>query len=186
MLVVMVCTSLPFTSLRPLPPLPRSDVCGQHGESRWQHAEPEYRWHQGGRGAPEAEVREVPWCCVDGLLSQTEPKIMRWAISVTKPTVYRAAVYYSILYQLAFVYFVIYKLGFTNGFNIFDCSPINERQSWCVSPALDLNPHIYGICKTVIPNLSDQKYGIGTCIWGDQILTLPIFTRNDQTKCPAK
>ena len=111
---------------------------------------------------------------------------MRWAISVTKPTVYRAAVYYSILYQLAFVYLVIYKLGFTNGFNIFDCSPINERQSWCVSPALDLNPHIYGICKTVIPNLSDQKYGIGTCIWADQILTLPIFTRNDQTKCPAK
>ena len=76
-MLVMVCTSLPFTSLRPLPPLPRSDVCGQHGESRWQHAEPEYRWHQGGRGAPEAEVREVPWCCVDGLLrSQTEPKIM--------------------------------------------------------------------------------------------------------------
>ena len=120
----------------------RAAMCGQHAE---------YRRHQGGRGAPEAEVREVPWCCVDGLLSQTEPKIMRWAISVTKPTVYRAAVYYSILYQLAFVYLVvIYKLGFTKGFNIFDCSPINERQSWCVSPALDLNPHIYGICKTVI------------------------------------
>jgi hypothetical protein len=48
-----------------------------------------------------------------------------WAISVTKPTVYRAAVYYSILYQLAFVYLVIYKLGFTNGFNIFGCSPTN-------------------------------------------------------------
>ena len=139
MLVVMVCTSLPFTSLRPLPPLPRSDVCGQHGESRWQHAEPEYRWHQGGRGAPEAEVREVPWCCVDGLLSQTEPKIMRWAISVTKPTVYRAAVYYSILYQLALVYLVLYKLGFTNGF-IFDCSPTNVLV--CIPS--DLNPHIYG------------------------------------------
>ena len=157
-------------------------MCEQHAEYRWQHAEAEYRWHQGGRGAPEAEVREVPWCCVDGLLSQTEPRIMRWAISVTKPTVYRAAVYYSILYQLAFVYFVIYKLGFTNGFNIFDCSPINERQSWCVSPALDLNPHIYGICKTVIPNLSDQKYGIGTCIWGIKYQlypSLPVVTKQN-------
>ena len=103
-----------------------------------------------------------------------------FVINVTKPTGYRAAVYDSILYQLAFVYLVvIYKLGFTNGFNIFDCSPINERQSWCVSPALDLNPHIYGICKTVILNLSDEKYGIGTCIWGDQISTLPAMTKQN-------
>ena len=145
-------------------------------------------------GIKEGEERQKQKCakCHGAVLTDcwgaklSQKLCFSWAISATKPTVYRAAVYYSILYQLAFVYLVIYKLGFTNGFNIFDCSPINERQSWCVSPALDLNPHIYGICKTVIPNLSDQKYGIGTCIWADQILTLPIFTRNDQTKCPAK
>jgi hypothetical protein len=58
---------------------------------------------------------------------------------------FRAAVYYSILlpvlYQLASGdLVVIYKLGFTNGFNIFNCSLIYERQSWFVSPVLDLNP----------------------------------------------
>ena len=138
-------------------------------------------------GINEGEERQKQKCakCHGAVLTDcwgaklSQKLCFSWAISVTKPTVYRAAVYYSILYQLAFVYLVIYKLGFTNGFNIFDCSPINERQSWCVSPALDLNPHIYGICKTVIPNLSDEKYGIGTCIWGDQISTLPAMTKQN-------
>ena len=140
-------------------------------------------------GIKEGEERQKQKCakCHGAVLTDCWAKLSQklcfsWAISVTKPTVYRAAVY-SILYQLAFVYLVIYKLGFTNGFNLFNCSPINERQSWCVSPALDQNPHIYGFCKTVIPNLSDQKYGIGTCICGGSKIKI---SRNDQTKCPAK
>ena len=155
-------------------------MCGQHAEYRWQHAEAEYRWHQGGRGAPEAEVREVPWCCVDGLLSQTEPKNYALGDQCNEANSIPCSCILFDTIPASTCVFGPLQTRFYQWVHIRLFS--NERPG--VYPQRSKSTHLW--CKTVIPNLSDQKYGIGTCIWGDQISTLPIFTRSDQTKCPAK
>ena len=168
-MLVMVCTSLPFTSLRPLPP-PRSDVWAARGvplasrrersaRSRsarsamvlcWRTAEPNWAKNYA-LGDQCNEANSIPCSCI---LFDTIPA----STCVFGPL------------QTRFYQWVHIRLF------------SNERPG--VYPQRSKSTHLW--CKTVIPNLSDQKYGIGTCIWGDQISTLPIFTRSDQTKCPAK
>ena len=81
----------------------------------------EPRWHQGGRGAPEAEAHEVPSCWGDRLLSQTEPKNNAAVGQCNKAnSFFRAAAYYSILYQLPGR---LFDCHLPTGFN-----PITKRQ----------------------------------------------------------
>ena len=180
-MLVMVCTSLPFTSLRPLPP-PRSDVWAARGVPLAAR----------GGGVPLASRRERS-ARSRSARSAMVPMVLCWRTA--EPNWAKN-----------------YALGDQcNEANSIPCSCIlfdtipastcvfgplqtrfyqwvhirlfsNERPG--VYPQRSKSTHLW--CKTVIPNLSDQKYGIGTCIWGDQISTLPIFTRSDQTKCPAK
>ena len=142
MLVVTVCTSLPFTCRRP--PLPCSDVSARGALIGVPLASRE----RSARSSARSAMVPMVLCWRTAEPNWAKIICFSWAISVTKPTVYRAPAYYSILYQLAFgCLVVIYKLGFTNGFNIFDCSPINERQSWivlvCIPSAGSKSTHLW-------------------------------------------
>ena len=162
----------------------RAAMCGQHAEYRWQHAEAEYRWHQGGRGAPEAEVREVPWCCVDGLLSQTEPKNYALGDQCNEAnSIPCSCILFDTIPASIWVFGCHLQTRFyqwVQPIQLFS----NQRTSVlvCIPSAGSKSTHLWYLQdrdpKLVRWEIRNWNVHLG----GSNIN----FTRNDQTKCPAK